>query len=128
MGSPYVWGLGNCLPLRRRCSSLIASGPWVSKQEVAQLGLLFLAASLPGIPPSDNEAAVPQRVRPHPTEDSGAGDRMCNGPEGTLGSTAELQHGPLHLCKTRLELIKQESHERERGVRSAELAMCHVIG
>ena len=34
---------------------------------------------------------------------------------------AELQHGPLHLCETCLELIKQESHERERdtiGVQS----------
>ena len=42
--------------------------------------------------------------------------RMCDGPRGTLESMAELRHGPPHLCKTCLELIKQESHERERGM------------
>ena len=39
-----------------------------------------------------------------------------DGWRGTLGSTAELQHGPPRLCKTCLELIEQESHERERGM------------
>lgn len=110
----YAWGVGNCLPQPSTAHPWLQASPWVSKQEVTQLGLLlFLAASLPGSSSlRQGQVAVPQRVRQHSLWSSGVGDRMCNGTgQGTwgVGSTAELQHGPQPLHKAHLGLIKWES-------------------
>ena len=115
-GQPYGWGLGNCLPHATTAHPWLQASPWVSKQEVTQLGLPFLAASLPGIPSFRQlgKTAVPQRVRPHPTEDSGAGAgcAMAGGGPWEARQSFSTVH---RVCARHAWNWSSKNHMRGRG-------------